>query len=142
MDIHRIYVDYLMKYLDCFTLTPELEKDNPVGYCKCESVFMKKRSDQRFCSAKCREKSWRTDKKEEDPGFFAKKARDLRKHPTFEDMKILAQSIWHDLEKSSNKLKKGEKEKKIRERLVKAGFRRANRMNDAQIRKLCGYLDD
>jgi hypothetical protein len=78
----RGVADLVNRYLQCFVETPELEKHNPLGVCsrpECQTIFLKSRSDQAFCSTDCRVADWNKKKAAEEPGYWADAARRSRK---------------------------------------------------------------
>ncbi len=138
MPPHRVAAEYLILYFDCFKETPELAKHKPIGLCPaCDTLFVKGRSDQEYCSDACRFGQWRDGKKEKDQDYFAKRARDRRMHRTPQDLEAKARRICEELGGLPRRPGRYEMEQQVQRRLVSAGFRRAKKLSLPQIRTLC-----
>ena len=75
MSLAKFAAEQLLVYLNCFRDDPRLVNVNPIALCHCEAIFFKRRSNQVYCSDKCRHDAWRRKKKKEDPRYYANKAR-------------------------------------------------------------------
>ena len=77
----RGLADAVNRFLQCFRDTPSLGKENPFAVCErepCGKLFLKVRSDQEYCSSKCKSKRWNKDKWNKDRDYFARVAKDYR----------------------------------------------------------------
>jgi hypothetical protein len=72
----RTIVEDMARYLYCLAQKPELREHAPIGICtRCDGIFMKRRTDQEYCSDVCRSESWAAKQGKE---YFAEKARQSR----------------------------------------------------------------
>jgi hypothetical protein len=71
----RFVVEDLVGYVNL--LDPRLKSYEPIGVCmQCDGIFMKRRTDQLFCSSACRSESWAA---KTGKVYFAERARESRK---------------------------------------------------------------
>jgi len=74
--IGRVAVQALEHYTGLLTSDPRLVPHEPIGICPhCQSLFLKARCSQEYCSAKCQVARWGTGKGNE---YFAAKQRERR----------------------------------------------------------------
>lgn len=63
-------------YTNRLTEDPRLREHESIGVCPwCNGVFLKKRTDQEYCTSRCRSEAWAAEKGKE---YFAEKARESR----------------------------------------------------------------
>jgi hypothetical protein len=69
----KTLVEDLIRYVNCLAENPPLKPYEPIGVCvRCDGIFMKRRTNQEFCSNACRSAAWATAKGKE---YFAERAR-------------------------------------------------------------------
>jgi len=73
----RSIVEAIIEYINTLqTVSDNMKQSAPVNVCPlCDGIFMKKRTDQTYCSKYCKSASWANEKGKE---YFAEKARNNR----------------------------------------------------------------
>jgi hypothetical protein len=73
--IERFIAESLLAYLCHFAEEPRLVHHKPLAICdNCRGLFLKRKTNQKQCSDKCRFDSWRRAKAKEDPDYWKDKA--------------------------------------------------------------------
>jgi hypothetical protein len=67
---------HMAYYVNCLAEDTRLGNYQPLGACvRCDAIFMKRRTDQEFCSNRCRSEAWAAEKGKD---YFSQKARESR----------------------------------------------------------------
>lgn len=72
----RVTVEDAIRYINLLAENPDLKTSEPIGVCsQCNGIYMKRRTNQEYCSTRCRSEAWANAK---GKNYFAAKARESR----------------------------------------------------------------
>lgn len=72
----RSIAENALRYINVLAENPQLKSYEPIGVCaRCSGIYMKRRTNQEYCSTACRSETWASGKGKQ---YFAEKARERR----------------------------------------------------------------